>query len=519
MNVKATLEALRAVCPAIKVRRVPIDELYVTLPAHSLRAAVEVVVRQLGVHHLSTITGLDNGDEIELLYHFWDRGGLTLRVALPYDLASLPSLTDMIPGAAYYEREVSEMLGVTFEGHPDPAPLLLPDDWDGALPLRAEPTVAPPRNLTGFRKPVRFEPGSEPITIPIGPQHPLLKEPISFMLTAQGERIVDSALRLGYVHRGIERLCQERSYLQNLHLFERVCGICSHVHTTTYCQGVEALLGLEVPPRGLYLRTLLCELERVHSHLLWLGVLAENIGFTTIFMYAWRDREIALDVMEELSGGRVTHAVNVIGGVRIDIGEKQFHSIVTRLYDLEHQVEDLLDVILHERTFRGRTEGVGSLSPKEIRRYCAVGPVARASDVNVDLRRDAPYAAYDRMHVNVVTSHQGDVWARALVRTLETIESLRLCRQLLVRLPDGPTHVRAPRRVPPGEVVSRAEAPRGELIYAIRSDGTDRPARVKIRTPTLTALITLPDQLAGIATADISVVLSGVDLCIACADR
>jgi len=357
------------------------------------------------------------------------------------------------------------------------------------------------------------------MTIPIGPQHPMLKEPLSFLLTVEGEQVVDSLLRLGYVHRGIERLCQERSYLQNLYLLERVCGICSHVHTTAYCQGVEALLGLEVPLRGLYLRTLLCELERVHSHLLWLGVLAENMGFTTIFMYAWRDREIALDIMEELSGARVTHAVNVIGGVRVDVDEKQLPSIVERLDELEQKIETFLGVIQHERTFRARAQNVGYLSAEQVCGYCVVGPVARASGVNVDARRDAPYAVYDRVHFDVITNNEGDVWARALVRALEAIESLRICHQLLVGLPDGPTMVRAPRRVPPGEVVSRAEAPRGELIYYIRSDGTDKPGRIKIRTPTLTTLITLPDQLRDVNTADVAVVLAGVDLCIACADR
>ena len=357
------------------------------------------------------------------------------------------------------------------------------------------------------------------MTIPIGPQHPLLKEPLAFLLTVEGEQVVDSTLRLGYVHRGIERLCQERTYVQNLHLFERVCGICSHVHTTAYCQGVEALLGLEVPPRGLHLRTLLCELERVHSHLLWLGVLAENIGFSTIFHYAWRERETALDIMEELSGGRVTHSGNVIGGVRVDVGDDQFYSFVSRLYALEREVERFLDLIQHEPTFRARTEGVGYLSADEIRRYCVVGPVARASGVDVDLRRDTRYAAYGRLHVNVFLREEGDVWARTIVRALEIIESLRMCRQLLITLPEGPTSVRAPRRVPPGEVVSRAEAPRGELIYYIRADGSDKPARIKIRTPSLTTLVTLHDQLEGVNTADVSVVLSGVDLCIACADR
>jgi NADH-quinone oxidoreductase subunit D len=358
-----------------------------------------------------------------------------------------------------------------------------------------------------------------PTIVPIGPQHPLLKEPLSFLLTLEGERVVSSTIRLGYVHRGIERLCQDRSYIQNVHLMERVCGICSHVHTTVYCQGVEALLGLQVPLRGQYLRTLMCELERIHSHLLWLGVLAENIGFTTIFMYTWRDREIALDIMEELSGGRVTHAVNVIGGVRIDIDAEQFHAILARLDELETQVDRFLDMIEHERTLQVRTQEIGYLSPEQIRRYCVVGPVARASGIDIDLRRDAPYAVYDRVDFRVITHDKGDVWARTLVRTREMVESLRLCRQLLHNLPDGPTMIRAPRRVPPGEVISRAEAPRGELIYYIRSDGSDKPARIKIRTPTLPSLSTLAEQLQGVNTADVSAVLSGVDLCIACADR
>jgi len=357
------------------------------------------------------------------------------------------------------------------------------------------------------------------ITIPIGPQHPALKEPLSFLLTVEGERIVESALRIGYVHRGLERIFQNRSYVQNVHVVERICGICSHAHTTTYCQGVEALLGLHIPPRALYLRTLLCELERIHSHLLWLGVLAEHVGFTTIFMYAWRDREIVLDIMEKLSGGRVAHAVNVIGGVRIDVDQEQVRLILARLDELERQIESFLGVIQHERTFRARTRAVGYLSIEQVRSHCVVGPVARASGVDIDLRRDAPYAAYGQLDFRVITAEEGDVWARTMVRALETIESVCMCRQLLAGLPDGPLAVRAPRRVPPSEAVSRCEAPRGELIYYIRSDGSDRPARVKVRTPTLTTLATLPDQLRGVNTADVPTVLSGVDLCIACADR
>jgi NADH-quinone oxidoreductase subunit D len=532
MNVDWIVDALRQEFPAEKIepRSGLRSEAHIVLPPDCIHLAVRLLVEQFDLRHLSTITGQDTGSEIELLYHFWDGQGLTLRTLLPGEEPHIATVTDLIPGASFYEREVSEMLHVTFDGHPDPRPLLLPDDWNGEAPLRLRPSVKPPARNTlvppdgrdASDWPQECAPpksGEGRMIIPIGPQHAALKEPLSFLLTVEGEQIMDSLLRIGYVHRGIERLCQERSYVQNLHLVERICGICSHVHTTAYCQGVEALLGLEVPQRALYLRTLLCELERIHSHLLWLGVLAENIGFTTIFMYAWRDRELALDIMEELSGGRIAHAANVIGGVRNDVDETQVRAILAQLDELERQVDALLGVIQHERTFQVRTRDVGHLSVEQVRRYCAVGPIARASGVDVDVRRDLPYAAYDQLTFRTVTSHEGDVWARTWVRMQETIESLRLCRQVLSELPEGPITVRAPRRVPPGEAVSRAEAPRGELIYYIRSDGSDKPARVKVRTPTMTALITLRDQMRGINIADVPAVIGGMDLCIACVDR
>ncbi len=356
-------------------------------------------------------------------------------------------------------------------------------------------------------------------TVPIGPQHPLLKEPMSFQLGLEGERVAESAMRIGYVHRGIERLCQERSYVQNIYLLERVCGICSHVHATTYSRAVEALMGVEVPPRGVYLRALMCEFERIHSHLLWLGVIARNIGFDTIFNYAWRDREIVLDIMEDLSGGRVSHAANTLGGSRFDLTDEHRDKILEQLQIMDAQIQLLLGAVEHERTLRERTRGIGKLTLEQIHRYCVVGPVARASGLDIDLRRDRHEAPYDRLEFAVPVHTDGDVWARTLVRVQEAVESVSLCRQILNSLPEGPVTTRVPRRVPAGEAISRSEAPRGEVIYYVRSDGSDKPARVKVRTPTLTALVTLSEQLADVQMADVSVVLSGVDLCIACADR
>jgi NADH-quinone oxidoreductase subunit D len=357
------------------------------------------------------------------------------------------------------------------------------------------------------------------MNIPIGPQHPLLKEPLRLNIEISGESVLGGALRLGYVHRGIEKLAQTRNYNQNISLTERVCGICSHVHTTTFCRAVEALLGLEIPERVHYIRALMCEMERIHSHLLWLGILAKHIGLEMVFMHTWHDRESILDVMEELSGGRVAHAVNQIGGVRFDLDEDHGPMVDSAVEKLRVDYEELLDVIEHDTTLKARTQGVAPLSAEDMKRYCVVGPVARASGVDVDMRRDDPMPPYDKLDFQVITHPDGDAWSRTYVRLEEIRQSLHLCKQIIDDIPEGPISVRAPRKVAAGEVVMRSEAPRGELFYYLRSDGSEYPARLKIRTPTLPALGILPKQLSEIHVADIPVVLAGIDLCIACADR
>lgn len=357
------------------------------------------------------------------------------------------------------------------------------------------------------------------LTIPIGPQHPLLKEPISLKIDIAGEAVLGGSLRLGYVHRGIEKLAQSRNYHQNIPLMERVCGICSHIHTTTYCYAVENLLGVDIPIRAKYIRALLCELERVHSHLLWLGVLAKHIGLDTIFMHTWHDRELILDLMENLSGGRVSHGVNQIGGVRFDISPEQEMYIEKTLQKLQTQVKNLIHIVEAESSIKARTQGVAIITPQQVAKYCLVGPVARASGVDIDLRRDAPFAPYNMLPFNVITHNDGDAWARTYVRIQEVEESMQLCRNIMMQMPDGPVSVKTRHKVPAGETTMRLEAPRGEVFYYIRSDGSESPERLKIRTPTLPVLGILTEQLSQIQVADITVVLAGVDLCIACADR
>ena len=357
------------------------------------------------------------------------------------------------------------------------------------------------------------------VSIPIGPQHPALKEPTHLMVTLDGERIVDIDMRLGYNHRGIEKGAELRSYIKNIYLTERICGICNVAHTTTFCQGVEELLGLEVPKRGLFIRTLLCELNRIHSHLLWLGVAGHEVGFDTLFMYSWRDREIVMDLIELISGNRVNIAINAIGGVRRDISDDMRPQILQGISQLEARSRYYLEVASTEVTFVRRTQGVGKLPKEKAIELCAVGPFARASGVEYDVRKDDPFAAYPYLDFKVITSDRCDVLGTAIVRVLEIMESCKMCRQIVEELPPGEIKAKAPRKVPPGEVVSKNEAPRGELIHYIRSNGTDRPERLKVRTPTLADIPSVLYTLRGGYIADIPIVFAAIDPCMACMDR
>jgi NADH-quinone oxidoreductase subunit D len=357
------------------------------------------------------------------------------------------------------------------------------------------------------------------ITIPIGPQHPALKEPISLRMTIEGEVIRDADLRLGYNHRGLEKLAEEKTWLQNIYLTERICGICSHSHTTCYTQGVEKLMEIEPPRRGLYLRFLVAELERVHSHLLWLGVAGHEAGFDTFFMYTWRDREVVMDILEIISGNRVHYAINTLGGVRRDIDEQQKAKILGSLDILRQRTEYYLNIGANEPTFVARIAGVGHLSKDDAINLCAVGPMARASDLPRDVRKDDPYGVYGEIPFEVATATTCDVLGRVVVRVKELMQSYNMIEYLLKNLPDGPVAVRAPRRAKPGETVSRYEAPRGENMHYIKSNGGDKPERLKVRAPTLANYPATVVMLKNGYVADIPLIFAAIDPCICCAER
>jgi NADH-quinone oxidoreductase subunit D len=355
--------------------------------------------------------------------------------------------------------------------------------------------------------------------IPIGPQHPALKEPISLRMTVEGEVITDVDMRLGYNHRGLEKLAEDRNWIQNIYLTERICGICSHSHATCYVQGVEKLMELAPPRRGLYIRYLVSELERIHSHLLWLGVAGHEAGFDSFFMYTWRDREVVMDLLEMISGNRVHYAINTIGGVRRDLDAGQIAKIREGIVTLRKRSEYYFYIGANEPSFVARIAGVGFLSKENAVALCAVGPVARASGVARDVRKDDPWAVYDEIDFEVATADSCDVLGRVVVRVKELLESYKICEQLLKSLPAGDIAVKAPRKAKPGEVVSRYEAPRGENIHYIKANGTDKPERLKVRAPTLANYPATVEMLRKGFIADIPLIFAAIDPCICCAER
>jgi NADH-quinone oxidoreductase subunit D len=359
----------------------------------------------------------------------------------------------------------------------------------------------------------------EKFIVPIGPQHPALKEPGNFEFTVDGEIVTDAAVRLGFVHRGIEKACENRNYTQDLYLLERVCGICSHVHATAFVLGVEKLAGVQAPPRAEAIRVLAAELERIHSHLLWFGVAAHEAGFDTLFMYTWRDREVVMDILETLSGSRVHYSVNILGGVKIDIDQKLSDLIKKDMDFLEERTEHYMKVVTTDETFLGRTRGIGTLSRDRAKLLGAVGPTARASGVKRDIRVNAPYSGYKEFPVKMVIDQTGDLEARFVVRLKELYESYRLIREILEKIQPGEISTRIKRKIPEGEVISRVEAPRGELFYFIKSNGTEMPDRVKVRTPSLCNWGTITDVAVGHKLADMPMLLAGIDPCFSCNDR
>lgn len=356
--------------------------------------------------------------------------------------------------------------------------------------------------------------------IPIGPYHPALEEPVHAKLYTEGEEIRDAEVFIGYNHRGIEKLATQKNFVQTLVMVERVCGICSHSHAFTYAMALEAIAGLEVPKRGQYLRVIITELERLHSHYLWLGIALHLIGHDSLFMHSWDDREAIMDILEEITGNRVNYGMICIGGSRRDIDDEKRRHVLEMLDKIETSNLRLKDILLQDKTVALRTKGVGVLTTEDSIRIGAVGPHARASNVAVDVRKDAPYSSYDDFDFEKGVFTTCDVFSRVVVRILENVESIRIIRQALDQLPEGKINLGNKLfRIPAGEMMMRHEAPRGQLCYKVVTDGGDTNSRVSIHVPTFKNAPTVPAMLRGNSIADAGLIIASIDPCFSCMDR
>jgi membrane-bound hydrogenase subunit alpha len=356
--------------------------------------------------------------------------------------------------------------------------------------------------------------------LPIGPFHPLLEEAEYFTLKIEGETVVDINLEIGWMHRGHEFISESKTFTQSIYLVERICGICSTSHPLAFVHAIEDVDNVEIPIRARYIRTLIGELERIHSHLLWLGLAGHFIGYDTLWMWAWKYREPVLQMFEIISGNRNHYGIMRVGGVAKDISAEKIKLLYPILDDIEKKTSMITKAASDDPVLKSRLVGVGVLKKKDAVDYCAVGPTARASGLKIDVRKDEPKDAYDLVDFNVITAENGDVFDKTVVRLLETFESIKICRQCLDFLAknDGPV-INKVKEISPGEGIGRYEAPRGEVFHYVRTDGTNRAVRHKVRAPSYVNIPTFKASCKGIPVADALITLAAVDPCYCCTER
>lgn len=361
---------------------------------------------------------------------------------------------------------------------------------------------------------------SKASVIPFGPQHPVLPEPLHLDLVVEDETVIDCIPQIGFVHRGLEKLVETRDYNQFIYVAERICGICAMGHSLGYAETIESLMGIEVPKRAEYLRVIWHELSRVHSHLLWLGLAADAFGFESMFMHCWRLRERVLDIFEKTTGGRVILSVVAVGGVVRDIDPTTLREIVNVLDGIRDDYDSIVKTLLTDTSVKNRTVGVGALSYDQAVDLSMVGPFARASNVNYDVRQFGKGAYGDLSDFQPILDSEGDCFARVKVRCLEVFQSIDIIKELISKIPDGEIAVKVKGTPDAGAQASNVlEQPRGECYYYARGNGSKYLERMRMRTPTSQNLAGMTVALKGCDLADVNMIILTIDPCISCTER
>lgn len=447
---------------------------------------------------------------------------LVLQCHVPPEDPMVKSVTPMVPAAGWAEREARDLLGIIPVGHPDPRRLVLPDDFpEGVHPLRREYRYNERFASAPQNAPPRREAPEGTTVVPLGPFYPTLEEPAYFRLFLDGEKVVGCDYRGFYNHRAIEKLGDsELNYNQIPFVAQQICGICGQAHSCAYCEAVERVCGIDVPMRAKYIRSILLELERIHSHLLWVGLAGHILGFDTVLMQVWRIREPVMWLMERITGNRKHYSSNLPGGVRFDIDQDAAEDIRRVLDKVEAEFKAVADAVAVDTTLMVRLKGVGILTEENARAYGAVGPTARGSNVPIDVRVDHPYAAYAELGVQIQYQDGCDCWARTMVRILEVFESIRLVRKALDDMPGGPVMAKIESELPSGRIgLCSVEAARGEAHHYVLTGDDNRPYRWRVRAPTYPNLQAVPCMIQGEQLADVPISIGSYDPCFSCTER
>lgn len=568
------------------VRSVDFDTARSELTVHVAAPQIVDVARYLhdapetAFDHITDICSVDypeDQDRFEVVYHLLSlphRRRVRLKARVPEENPVIPSVTGVWRGAEFLEREVYDMMGIRFTGHPDLRRILLPEDYAEGYPLRKDfPTEGkgwrsqfdfiprldePPMDILenevpeAQKKPFLAEAGEsgrrrrEELLLNMGPQHPSTHGVLRVVLELDGERIVKATPDLGYLHRGVEKLAEGLAYMQVIPHTDRLDYVCAMANNYAYVRAVEKLLGITVPERAEYIRTIVAEMQRIVGHLFWLGTQALDIGAMTVFFWTFREREILLDLFEQLCGARLTLNYYRIGGVDSDFTPDLVLRLKTFLDTFPQKVSEYDSLIAANRIWLGRTKNVAVISGEDAINFGLTGPTLRGSGVAYDVRKLEPYGVYHKVDWEVPVGKHGDTYDRYWVRMEEMRQSARIIRQCLDQMPPGPIVADVPQYIPPpkprvmrdmeslihhfiiftqgfkppkGETYCATEAPKGELGFFIVSDGSPRPYRLKIRSPSFVHMGAFDHMARGYLISDIITIFGTYDIVMGECDR
>lgn len=563
------LSSLQSAFPgALMESRVESDRrLWATIDSKKIVDVCKYLTNKLNFDHYSGSAGLDwiARNEMEVVHIMASHGAhqvvAMLKVKTPRDNPSVKSLTGLYWNADWYEREIWEMFGINFEGHPGQYPLLLGDELVGVWPWRKD-FKGYPDLTTGQRAveivtadgytqyripptPAEIEAGTAPKERPkyptfrereeaelksdsemimhMGPQHAMVPGPFLLDVLVEGERVRKAFLDLGYIHKGIEKIMENRTWLQGITYTDRMCYVASLTNNECYCGAVERLLGLEVPERAQYIRVILEELSRIQSHLIGTGeflTLIAGVGYAP-WQYMIIDREQIISLIESVTGARLTHTFVRFGGVRNDLPDGFAEKCRPVMNYMRSQINKFIELFEQDPIYHMRMNNVGAIRPDDAKRMGVSGPPLRATGVAYDMRVEDPILVYPDLDFKVITGTKGDSADRIDVRLREILESIHIIEQCLDKIPAGPikTEAKVPKKVPAGEAYYRVEDPRGEMGMYVVSDGGDKPYRVKVRGPFYATFQTLPPLLEGVFIADVVAIAGSMDGCPSEADR